>query len=75
MSYILLTAAVILIMMWFSTGCFTWAKFMWCCGEPYSKRKGFIQHLKYFAVTLGLIFGWPVFYAWLWKHTSCPKTT
>lgn len=43
---------------------------MWVLGEGYSKRKTVRARLNYFGVTLGLIFGWPVFYAWLMKKTA-----
>lgn len=70
MTYLLTIAAVIFLFMWFSTGFFTWAKFMWCCGESYTQSKGIKKRTKYLAITLGLIVGWPVFYYWLAKKTK-----
>lgn len=69
MTYLSVVAAIF-IMMWLSTGTFTWAKFMWVFGEGLSKRKTLRARLDYFRVTLGLILGWPAFYFWLAKKTA-----
>jgi len=69
MTYLSVVAAIF-ILMWLSSGTFTWMKFMWVFGEGLSKRKTLQARLTYFRITLGLILGWPLFYVWLARKTT-----